>query len=75
MMLDFNYEYNDLGKSNTLILLHGFLSDMRSMTDISLEFNNMNTLLIDLPGFGQTKSIGIDYSMDDISKGIVKIVD
>ena len=75
MMLDFNYEYNDLGKSNTLILLHGFLSDMRSMTDISLEFNNMNTLLIDLPGFGQTKSVGIDYSMDDISKGIVKIVD
>src|SRR5699024_282291 len=75
MMLDFNYEYNDLGKSNTLILLHGFLSDMQTMKDISSEFNNMNTLLIDLPGFGQTKSVGIDYSMDDISKGIVKIVD
>ena len=33
-----------------------------------------NVMLVDLPGFGQTKSADIDYSMDTIADGLVSLM-
>lgn len=74
-MLNFNYEFNDYGHDETLIILHGFLSDLRSMRKLAKAFTDVNTLLIDLPGFGKTKSVGIDYDMNHIAKSIVQLID
>ncbi|MCG1009412.1 2-succinyl-6-hydroxy-2,4-cyclohexadiene-1-carboxylate synthase [Salinicoccus sp. ID82-1] len=72
----FNYHYSDNGKERTILLLHGFISDMESMAHVSVAAGPyFNVLKIDLPGFGGTRSVGIDYTMDTIGDGIQAILD
>lgn len=37
--------------------------------------SNTNLLYVDLPGFGETSSAGIDYSMEDVAHGISNIIE
>lgn len=69
--MKFNHRFTDNGKSRTLLLLHGFLSDMTSMDGVAGELSShYNILAVDLPGFGGTPSAGIDYGMEDIAEGL-----
>ena len=73
--MNFNYEYLDRGKSQTILLLHGFLSSKESMRRVADGLKDIrNVMLVDLPGFGQTKSADIDYSMDTIADGLVSLM-
>lgn len=74
-MLNLYYEYFDHGKKKTLIVLHGFLNDHRSMFHVaSAQKNKANIIYVDLPGFGQTKSTNVQYSMADIAESLNHIL-
>ncbi|OZT77800.1 2-succinyl-6-hydroxy-2,4-cyclohexadiene-1-carboxylate synthase [Salinicoccus roseus] len=73
--MKFNHRFADDGKSRTLLLLHGFLSDMTSMDGVAGELSShYNILAVDLPGFGGTPSAGIDYGMEDIAEGLRELL-
>ncbi|CAD2081879.1 putative 2-succinyl-6-hydroxy-2,4-cyclohexadiene-1-carboxylate synthase [Jeotgalicoccus coquinae] len=75
-MLNFNYELIDNNKDSTIMLLHGFLSSKESMRDIAAGLSGLrNVILVDLPGFGGTKSSLYDYGMADIAAGLIKIAE
>lgn len=72
--MELNYRFDDNGSEETVLLLHGFLSDMSSMEPAAGHLTgHFNILLVDLPGFGDTKARG-DYSMDDISDALAALV-
>lgn len=46
------------------------------MRDIANDIKDIrNVILVDLPGFGGTKSVAADYSMSDITAGLINIID
>src|SRR5699024_10157819 len=72
--LELNYRFNDNGFEETVLLMHGFLSDMSSMEPVAGNLKgHYNILLVDLPGFGDTKAGG-DYSMDDVSDALAALI-
>ncbi|KKK35840.1 hypothetical protein WN59_03220 [Salinicoccus sediminis] len=72
--MELNYRFDDNGSEETVLLLHGFLSDMSSMEPaVGHLTGHFNILLVDLPGFGDTKAGG-DYSMDDISDALAALI-
>ncbi|MFC3418469.1 2-succinyl-6-hydroxy-2,4-cyclohexadiene-1-carboxylate synthase [Salinicoccus hispanicus] len=73
--MKFNYHFSNNEKERTILLLHGFISDMESMAQISdTAVPYFNILRLDLPGFGGTRSTGLDYTMDTIAHGIQSIL-
>lgn len=72
--MDFNYTFDNREKNETVLLLHGFLSDMESMASVADHLDgHFNILKVDLPGFGKTPSKGA-YGMDDIADGLSKLI-
>lgn len=70
-----NYEFLDHSQSQTIILLHGFLSTSNSMKKIAESLSDIrNVIIVDLPGFAGTKSVGISYTMKDIASGLDDII-
>lgn len=70
-----NFKYINHSKEETVLFLHGFLSDHRAFIDIIREYEKtFNILLVDLPGFGKSKSVGIDYTIDTIADWIVEVL-
>lgn len=58
------------------MLLHGFLSSKESMRKIAEDLkDHRNVILVDLPGFGSTSSVAVEYSMEDITSQLIKITD
>lgn len=58
------------------MLLHGFLQSHKSMMDIAAKLSDLrNTILVDLPGFGASKSVGLDYQMEDVGHALKDILD
>ena len=72
--MELNYRFEDNGSEETVLLLHGFLADMSSMETAGAHlWEHFNILLVDLPGFGDTKAGG-DYRMDDVSDAIAALI-
>ena len=73
--LELNYKFIDNGHSKTLMLLHGFLQSHKSMLAMSKHLSDLrNIILVDLPGFGASKSVGHDYNMKDVTDGLKNIL-
>jgi len=71
-----NFYFDDEKHSETVLLLHGFMSDAMSMKSIGDRLNDSyNILYVDLPGFGASLSTTYDYGMEDVSFGISKILE
>lgn len=69
--------FQRFGKSSTpIVLLHGFLGDIKDWQHIlaALE-HEFDFLAIDLPGHGDSKSVGLNYSFDQTAKAIIDILD
>lgn len=74
--MNFKYEFINNNQQQTIMLLHGFLSSRESMRKIAEDLNgHRNVILVDLPGFGGTSSIAVEYSMEDITSQLIKITD
>lgn len=72
--MEFNYNFDNTGNDETVLLMHGFLLDMNSMEIIAAHLEgHFNILNVDLPGFGKTPSTG-EYTMDDISDSLAALV-
>ncbi|GAB3061676.1 2-succinyl-6-hydroxy-2,4-cyclohexadiene-1-carboxylate synthase [Salinicoccus sesuvii] len=71
----FNYDFSSSGRERTLLLLHGFISDMDSMAQIARTASpHFNILRVDLPGFGGTRSTDIDYTIETIADGLQSLL-
>lgn len=58
------------------MLLHGFLSSKESMRSVAESLSDLrNVFLVDLPGFGGTKSAGINYGMENVADELIKIAE
>lgn len=70
-----NFYFEDNNHSETVFLLHGFMSDSGSMKSIGETLSgSYNLLYADLPGFGGSKSRKYDYDMEDVSHGLSGIL-
>lgn len=73
--MEFNYNFDNTGNDETVLLLHGFLSDMTSMEIVARHLSgHFNILSVDLPGFGKTPGRG-EYTMEDISRSLAGLVE
>ncbi|SDK92868.1 2-succinyl-6-hydroxy-2,4-cyclohexadiene-1-carboxylate synthase [Lacicoccus qingdaonensis] len=71
-----HFYFEDDNHSETVLLLHGFMSDLESMKSIGENLSDeYNLLYVDLPGFGGSGSVRHDYDMEDVSHGISEILD
>ncbi|MBP1939576.1 2-succinyl-6-hydroxy-2,4-cyclohexadiene-1-carboxylate synthase [Phocicoccus pinnipedialis] len=71
-----NYKFLDHFKEETVLFLHGFLSDHGAFDSLIHDYKDkFNILLIDLPGFGKSKSVGFDYTIDTIADWIIEVLD
>lgn len=76
MKIDVHHRFIDNGSDNTVMLLHGFMADSRSMADIGSKLGErFNILYIDLPGFGRTKSTVAGYDMEMLADSLKMILD
>lgn len=74
--MNIHYNFIDRDKSDSVLLLHGFMSDMSSMQDVADRLTkDFNVLLVDLPGFGKTTLEEIDVSYLDVLDSIKKLID
>lgn len=70
-----NFYFENANHKNTILLLHGFMSDSGSMKNIGDKLSgSYNILYVDLPGFGGSESRKHDYDMEDISRSISGIL-
>lgn len=74
--MQLNYKWADNNKSESIILLHGFLSDMNSLSELASRLSeDFNVLCIDLPGFGQSPLESIDVTFLDVLSRIKAVLD
>ena len=66
--VNINYEYNDINKDTTIVLLHGWGQNIEMMKPLGENFNKYyNILYIDLPGFGKSDEPKEVWSVYDYS--------
>ena len=71
MSLFYNYKnikvhYTSTGKGSAIILLHGFLENIKMWDEIIPELSKKNRVIaIDLFGHGKTENLGYVHTMDD----------
>ena len=74
--MQLNYKWEDNNKQESIVLLHGFLSDMESLSEMSFKLSeDYNVLRIDLPGFGGSPLESIDVSFLDVLSRIKAVID
>jgi pimeloyl-ACP methyl ester carboxylesterase len=57
--------YSDEGKGRAIVLLHGFPENLQIWEEFSAELSkHFRVIAIDLPGFGESESIGYVHSME-----------
>lgn len=68
--------YTDKGKGRTIVLLHGFMESLDIWHDFSKELSkSFRVICIDLPGFGETPSIGYIHTMELMAKCVKAVLD
>lgn len=71
-----NFYFENNNHSEAILLLHGFMSDSKSMKSIGHSLrDSYNILYVDLPGFGRSRSRKYDYGMRDVSHGLSGILE
>jgi len=57
--------YSDEGEGRAIVLLHGFPENLQIWEEFSVELSkHFRVIAIDLPGFGESESIGYVHSME-----------
>lgn len=75
MNVDINYIYNDVKSDMTLIYLHGWGQNIQMMTPLSKNFDKLyNTLVIDLPGFGESMEPDYEWTVFEYAKAVHELV-
>jgi pimeloyl-ACP methyl ester carboxylesterase len=68
--------YTFFGSGEALVLLHGFLEDMRMFDNWEKHFGNKHKyILIDLPGHGRSESFGYVHSMELMAEAVKAVLD
>ena len=68
--------YTDKGKGRAVVLLHGFLESIELFEEFSTRLSrSFRVISIDLPGHGQTPSLGYIHTMDLMAKCAKKVMD
>lgn len=67
--------YQDSGKGQAIICLHGWLSDSSSFSKLAEQLPNFRILALDLPNFGRSEDNNNITSLDDYSEYIKKFID
>ena len=65
-----SYKYINLKCQNTVLFLHGWGCNKNYMSALS-ESKKYNSLIIDLPGFGENKKLDFPYKIDDFIEEII----
>lgn len=73
---EINVRYSDEGKGRVIVLLHGFMESMEIWKDFSKDLaRSFRVICIDLPGFGDTPSIGYVHSMELLAACVKAVLD
>ena len=68
--------YSDIGKGRVIVLLHGFLGSHEIWTEFSKKLSKkFRVIAIDLPGHGETPSIGYYHSMELLAQSVKAVLD
>lgn len=74
--VDINYVYSDKSSDVTLVFLHGWGQNIQMMEPLSNYFSDRySTLIIDLPGFGESAEPDYEWTVYDYAKmvhGLIK---
>lgn len=75
MNVDINYIYEDVKSDITLVFLHGWGQNIEMMKPLSNNFNKIfNTLVIDLPGFGDSDEPDYEWTVFEYAKAIHELI-
>lgn len=68
--------YSDKGKGRVVVLLHGFLESLEIFEELSAKLSkSFRVIAIDLPGHGQTPSVGYIHSMELMAQCVKAVMD
>lgn len=68
--------YSDKGKGRALVLLHGFPESLEIWDSFSeILSKHFRVIAIDLPGFGESGSIGYSHSMELMAECVKEVMD
>ena len=68
--------YSDQGKGRVVVLLHGFLESLEVFDELSSRLSkSFRVIAIDLPGHGQTPSVGYIHSMELMAECVKAVLD
>ncbi len=68
--------YSDSGKGRVIVLLHGFLGSHEIWSEFIKKLSKkFRVIAIDLPGHGQTPSIGYYHSMELLAQSVKAVLD
>lgn len=68
--------YSDTGKGRVLVLLHGFLCSHEVWSEFVKKLSKkFRVIAIDLPGHGETPSIGYYHSMELLAQSVKAVLD
>ncbi len=66
--------YTDQGEGRVIVLLHGFMESLEMWSAFSKKLSqSYRVICIDLPGFGETPSIGYIHTMELMAKCVKKV--
>ncbi|CAN5333159.1 alpha/beta hydrolase [soil metagenome] len=69
-------KYTDTGKGRVLVLLHGFLGSHEVWSEFVKKLSKkFRVIAIDLPGHGETPSIGYYHSMELLAQSVKAVLD
>lgn len=72
---DYNVNYIDEGKGDSILLLHGWGSNLKSFSNlINLLKSKYRVLAIDYPGFGDSDELKRSFSVDDYCDIVVEFL-
>lgn len=68
--------YTDTGKGRVLVLIHGFLGSQEVWSEFVKKLSKkFRVIAIDLPGHGETPSIGYYHSMELLAQSVKAVLD
>lgn len=68
--------YSDKGKGRVVVLLHGFLESLEVFDELSHRLSkSFRVISIDLPGHGQTPSVGYIHTMELMAQCVKAVMD
>jgi pimeloyl-ACP methyl ester carboxylesterase len=70
-----NVRYSDAGKGPVIVLLHGFMESLEIWKEFSTVLSkSFRVICIDLPGFGETPSIGYVHTMELLAASVKAVL-